>query len=50
MPIDLRSLLLAPGPTSRDEGGFSPFSVLILLAVFVVLVVAAGYLGHTMAG
>jgi hypothetical protein len=50
MPMISGALLLAPGPTSRDESGFSPISVLILLAVFVVLVVAAAYLGHSMAG
>jgi hypothetical protein len=50
MPMISGALLLAPGPTSRDESGFSPISVLILLAVFVVLVVGAAYLGHSMAG
>lgn len=37
-------------PTSRNESGFAATSALILFAAFVVLLFAAGYLGHTMAG
>lgn len=41
---------MAPNPNSRPENNFAASSALILFAVFVALVVAAGYLGHVMAG
>ncbi len=50
MPTTLRSLLVAPEPTSRNDSGFAATSALILLGIFVALVLAAGYLGRMMAG
>lgn len=41
-------MALDPRPNDRSE--FAATSALILLVAFVALVVAAGYLGHIMAG
>lgn len=45
-----RSIFVALDPRQNDTSNFSPISALILFVAFVGLVIAAGYLGHMMAG
>jgi hypothetical protein len=45
-----RSILVAPDPQPIHTSVFAATSALILFVAFVALVVAAGYIGHIMAG
>lgn len=45
-----RSTIVALDPRPHDKSDFAATSALILFVAFVALVVAAGYLGHMMAG
>jgi hypothetical protein len=40
---------VTPDPIPRESGDLAATTVLVLFVVFVVLVCAAGYLGHAMA-
>ncbi|WP_280172725.1 hypothetical protein [Hyphomicrobium sp. CS1GBMeth3] len=41
---------MAPDPRPNDTSDFAATSALILFVAFVALVLAAGYIGHIMAG